>query len=316
MRVVITDPNLLPLRDELEGLLPEGTETVWLPKDVVEALKTANVLVGPAFTPEMADAAPVLKLVQVAGAGTDRITARGVVPVANTYHHEDSIAEYVLWALIALRRELPQADAALRQGRWRSSIYDSSIEQPQTLASAKIGFLGFGHIGRATWRALQAFGAQAQAVTASGKAAADGLNWAGDTSQLARLLDESDALVVSAPLTETTRGIIGAAELERLGRDGVLVNVARGPLVQEQPLYGALRDKAIRGAALDVWYSYPKTGDQASPADAPFGELDNVLLTPHLSGITQQTFRGRVHDIAANINALAEGNELHNVVRH
>jgi phosphoglycerate dehydrogenase-like enzyme len=314
MRVVITDPNLLPLSDELEGLLPEGTETVWLPEDLITALKAADVLVGPAFTPDMAEAAPGLRLVQVAGAGTDRITARGV-PVANTYHHEDSIAEYILWALIALRRELPQADAALRRDRWRSPIYDASIEQPQTLASAKVGFLGFGHIGRATWRVLQAFGAQAQAVTASGKADADGLNWAGDTSRLTDLLDESDAIVVCAPLTDTTRGIIGAAELDRLGRDGVLVNVARGPLVQQQPLYDALRDRTIRGAALDVWYSYPKTGDQAAPADAPFGELDNVLLTPHLSGITRQTFRGRIHDIAANINALAEGNELRNVVR-
>lgn len=307
MRVVVTDPNLLPLRDELEALVPEA-ELVWLPDDLLDALKAADVLVGPAFTQEMADAAPGLRLVQVAGAGTDRVQATGV-PVANTYHHEDSIAEYIVWALIALRRELPQADAALRQNRWRSPVYDAALPQPQTLSSAKVGFLGFGHIGQATWRVLQSFGAQAQAVTASGKA--DGLS----TTQLPRLLEESDVLVVSAPLTEATRGIIGAAELSKLGADGVLVNVARGPLVQEQALYDALRNHTIRGAALDVWYSYPSNGDQAQPAEAPFGELDNVLLTPHLSGITQQTFRGRIHDIAANLTALAEGNELRNLVR-
>lgn len=310
MRAVVTDPNLLPLRDELEALVPQA-ELVWLPDDLLDALKTADVLVGPAFTQEMADAAPNLRLVQVAGAGTDRVQATGV-PVANTYHHEDSIAEYIVWALIALRRELPQADAALRQNRWRSPVYDAALPQPQTLASARVGFLGFGHIGQATWRVLQAFGAQAQAVTASGKA--DGLSWAGDTSQLPRLLEESNVLVVSAPLTETTRGIIGAAELSRLGADGVLVNVARGPLVQEQALYDALRDRTIRGAALDVWYSYPAGGDQAEPAEAPFADLDNVLLTPHLSGITRQTFRGRIHDIAANLTALAEGNELRNLI--
>ncbi|TCC08358.1 2-hydroxyacid dehydrogenase [Kribbella soli] len=311
MRVVVTDPNLLPLRGELEVLLPHD-ELIWLPDDLLDALKTAEVLVGPAFTQEMADAAPGLRLVQVAGAGTDRVQATGV-PVANTYHHEDSIAEYVVWALIALRRELPQADAALRQNRWRSPVYDPALPQPQTLSSAKVGFLGFGHIGQATWRVLQPFGAQAQAVTASGKA--DGLSWAGDTSQLPRLLEESNVLVVSAPLTEATRGIIGAAELSKLGADGVLVNVARGPLVQEHALYDALRNHTIRGAALDVWYSYPSGGDRAQPAEAPFGELDNVLLTPHLSGITRQTFRGRIQDIAANITALAEGNELRNLVR-
>ncbi|MEV0290415.1 NAD(P)-dependent oxidoreductase [Kribbella sp. NPDC050820] len=156
---------------------------------------------------------------------------------------------------------------------------------------------------------------QGQAVTGSGRADAEGLNWAGDTAQLPRLLDESDVLVVSAPLTDATHGLIGAAELKRLGRDGVLVNVARGPLVQEQALYDALRDRTIRGAALDVWYSYPGPDGVGKPADAPFGELDNVLLTPHVSGITRQTFLGRVQDIAANITALAAGNELRNVVR-
>ncbi|MFF0271681.1 2-hydroxyacid dehydrogenase [Kribbella sp. NPDC004536] len=312
MRVVVTDPNLLPLRDEFEDLLPKATEVTWLPADLLDALRTADVLVGPVFTQELAGAAQQLRLVQVAGAGTDRIEASGV-PVANTYHHEDSIAEYIVWALIGLRRDLPAADAALRRNQWRSNVYDPAIPQPDTLGSARVGFLGFGHIGRATWRLLEAFGAQGQAVTASGKA--DGLSWAGDVSQLDRLLDESDTLVVSAPLTGTTRGIIGAAELERLGPDGVLVNVARGPLVQQQPLYDALQNRTIRAAALDVWYSYPATGDQTAPADVPFGELDNVLLTPHLSGITRQTFRGRIEDIAANIHALANGNELRNVVR-
>ncbi|GAA1157699.1 2-hydroxyacid dehydrogenase [Kribbella jejuensis] len=315
MRVVVTDPNLLPLRDEFEELLPKATEVVWLPDQLLGALRTADVLVGPAFTPEMAGAAGRLRLVQVAGAGTDRIEAPGV-PVANTYHHEDSIAEYIVWALIGLRRELPAADAALRRDRWRSNVYNPSIRQPETLGSARVGFLGFGHIGRATWRLLRAFGVQAWAVTASGRTEGAGLNWAGDTSQLDRLLDESDTLVVSAPLTHTTRGIIGAPELERLGPNGVLVNVARGPLVKQRPLYDALRDRTIRAAALDVWYSYPETGDQAAPADVPFGELDNVLLTPHLSGITRQTFRRRIEDIAANVHALANGNELRNVVRH
>ncbi|MEU4602688.1 2-hydroxyacid dehydrogenase [Kribbella sp. NPDC023972] len=318
MRVVITDPNLLPLRSELESLLPAGTDTAWATADtLLEALHNADVLVGPAFTQEMADAAPKLRLVHVAGAGTDRIDpkALGGTILANTYHHEDAIAEYIVWALIALRRELPQADAALRREHWRSPVYDAALPQPHTLASASIGFVGLGHIGQAAWRVLRAFGAQGQAVTGSGHAEAEGLNWAGDTSQLPRLLDESDALVVSAPLTDSTRGLIGAAELQRLGPNGVLVNVARGPLVQEQALYDALRARTIRGAALDVWYSYPGPDGRGRPAEAPFGELGNVLLTPHVSGITRQTFLGRVQDIAANLKALAEGNELRNVVQ-
>ena len=87
-----------------------------------------------------------------------------------------------------------------------------------------------------------------------------GLAWAGDTSRLNRLLQESDVVVVSAPLNEHTVGMIGAAQLRALGPDGVLINVGRGPLVQEQALYDALADRVIRAAAIDVWYRYP-TGD-------------------------------------------------------
>src|SRR6266542_2726832 len=205
MRVVITDPNLLPLRVELESLLPASTDAVWVAQDdALDALPNTDVLVGPAFTKAMSDAAPGLRLVQVAGAGTDRIQVDALtdkIVVANTYHHESSIAEYIVWALIALRRELPQADAALRQGRWLSPVYDATMPQPPSLESASVGFVGLGHIGRATWQVLRAFGARGQAVTGSGKADAEGLNWVGDTSQLPRLLEESDALVVSAPLT-------------------------------------------------------------------------------------------------------------------
>jgi phosphoglycerate dehydrogenase-like enzyme len=121
-------------------------------------------------------------------------------------------------------------------------------------------------------------------------------------------------VVVSAPLTAATTGLIGAPQLRALGADGVLINVGRGPLVVEGDVYEALRDGQIAAAALDVWYNYPGPGGNGAPSRMPFAELSNVLMTPHSSGITRDTFVGRVDDIAANIGRLDRGEPLQNVV--
>jgi phosphoglycerate dehydrogenase-like enzyme len=141
-----------------------------------------------------------------------------------------------------------------------------------------------------------------------------GLDWIGQPDRLPELLTKSDAVVLSAPLTAETEGMIGAAELRGMKATAVLVNVGRGPLVSERALYEALRDREIAGAAIDVWYSYPVAGSTAEPSRYPFGELDNVLLTPHVSGLTAETYRGRIGDIVANISRLASGERLENVV--
>ena len=94
----------------------------------------------------------------------------------------------------------------------------------------------------------------------------------------------------------------------------LLVNVGRGPLVDQQSLYTALADKSIGGAAIDVWYDYPASGHTGAPSALPFHELSNLLMTPHSSGLTRQTFDGRTADVAANINRLAAGQPLRSVV--
>jgi phosphoglycerate dehydrogenase-like enzyme len=236
--------------------------------------------------------------------------------VANTFHHERSIAEYVVSATIMLRRDFLAQDRALRNGVWATAVYDDAIAQPPTLRGARIGFVGFGHIGQRSWEAFRVLGSEGAAVTGSGRvdAAAHDLRWAGDSSRLDELVTDSDVVVVSAPLTPATEGMIGPAQLRALGPDGVLVNVGRGPLVAERALYEALRDGVIRAAAIDVWYRYPGHGGRTAPSDLPFHELANVLMTPHSSGVTADTFTGRADDVAANIGRLARGEALRNVV--
>ena len=317
MKVIVVDPNLIPHRERLEAALPDA-EVRWQTNGVSsDELRDADVYVGSRFTAAMADAAEKLKLIHIAGAGTDKVDFDALPPdtlVANTFHHEQSIAEYIVAASVMLRRDFLAQDRQLRNNIWATSVYDQAIPQPRALADARIGFVGFGHIGQRAWNLFRAFGSTGAAVTGSGRVPDVGLAWAADTGELDRLLRECDVAVVSAPLNEKTEGMIGEPQLRALGSEGVLVNVGRGRLVQERALYDALADGVIRAAAIDVWYRYPAGDDMSPPADQPFADLPNLLMTPHSSGITRDTFTGRVDDVVANIGRLARGEPLCNVV--
>jgi len=323
MKILVADANLAPHRERFEAALPAGVDVVWRagrdPLTLGEELRDVGVYVGSRFTKSMALAAEKLRLIHVAGAGTDKVDFAALRPdvlVANAFHHENSIAEYVVSAAIMLRRDFLAQDRALRRGVWATSVYDDAIAQLPTLRGARIGFVGFGHIGQRAWALLRALGSEGVAVTGSGRVgdSADGLSWVGDTSRLDALLDESDVVVLSAPLTPATEGMIGSRELRLIGPDGVLVNVGRGPLVDERALYESLREGHLRAAAVDVWYRYPARGGQSTPSDLPFHELTNVLMTPHSSGVTSDTFQGRAADVAANVGRLVRGEPLTNVV--
>jgi phosphoglycerate dehydrogenase-like enzyme len=318
MRIVVADANLVPHRERFEAALPPGSDVRWCPGGApLEELRDTEVYVGSLFTADMAAVAEKLRLIHVGGAGTDKIDLDALAPeilVANTFHHERSIAEYIVASAVMLRRDFLTQDRALRGGSWATSVHDAAIPQSSALGDARIGFVGFGHIGQRAWNLFRAFGCAAAAVTGSGHVPDCGLSWADDTGALDRLLQECDIAVVSAPLNERTAGMIGAEQLRLLGPEGVLINVGRGPLVQEQALYDALAGGVIRAAAIDVWYRYPSGGGTGGPSDLPFADLPNILMTPHSSGVTTDTFIGRADDIAANIGCLQRGNALRNVV--
>ena len=327
LRVIVADANLVPHKELFQKELfqtnvPEGTVVSWHDKfneaAVVADLPGAHVFVGPKFTPAMGEVADALRLVHVAGAGYDGINAGALPPgvlCANTFHHEQSIAEYVAAATIVVRRQLHFQDRELRAGHWASSVYEPERPQVSTLENATIGVVGYGHIGSRTWRLLRAFGASGVAVTPRPvDAKREGLAWAAGPEALNRLLAESDVVVLCLPLRPRTQHLIGREQLGAMKREAVLVNVSRGPLVDPEALYEALSEKRIGGAVLDVWYDYPTTGARAEPARYPFAKLENVLMTPHISGVTRQTFEGRVRDVTANIGRLAAGEPLRNLV--
>jgi phosphoglycerate dehydrogenase-like enzyme len=283
---------------------------------LADALAEADAVVCNRLEPADTRAARRLRLVQATSAGADRVDRAALPPgcvLCNAYEHEQAIAEWVVMAVLALTRHLLRYDRGLRQNDW-----SRGLPLEQELRGKTIGTLGFGHIGRRVVELAAAFGMDAVAVTRSPtpeRARGGGLRWLGSLDDLDRLFSEADVAVVCVPLTEETRDLVGAPQLELLGPDGYVANIARGAVVEERALYQALREGRIAGAALDVWWNYPETRSaKAQPSAYPFDELDNVVMTPHVSGRSEGTRRGRTALVVEQLVRLAEGRPLENVL--
>lgn len=241
------------------------------------------------------------------GAGLDMIqvdeaTAAGVlvanVPGANAV----TVAEHAIWTAMALLRRHPQVTRDLQASGWAAARAHS--DHGRELSGRTLGILGFGNIGQALARiARQGFDMPVIVHTRSPVADA------GVTAvPLPDLLARTDVLVLCAPLTDQTRGLIDAAALARMKPGAILVNVARGPLVAEAALLDALATGHLGGAALDVFDTQPL------PRDHPFLQLPNVILTPHMAGITTESMLRMGQGVVADTRRVLSGDLPRNLV--
>jgi phosphoglycerate dehydrogenase-like enzyme len=288
--------------------------------DIVSSLIDVDVLVSMAFTAPMAEAAPQLRLVQVPGAGLDRIDRGALRPgtyLANAYGHETGIAEYIIGTMIALTRSFRRLDASLRQGRWDSQWALDTPAPPvwPELASKTLGILGFGHIGQALARRAAAFDMQVCAVRRQAQSdVPPGVAFVGGPEHLDDVLRQADYLAVTLSLSPATRNLMDDRRMRLLKPSAVVINVARAEIFDETALYQALATGRIAGAALDVWYRYPSSAGPALPATHPFHELENVIMTPHVSGWTEGMIEARARLIADNIGRIRRGEPPHNAI--
>lgn len=281
-------------------------------------LASADALVAMIFDQASAEAMPNLKLLQLPGAGFERIDFDAVAPqcsICNVFEHETGMAEYVLAAMLEWQIGIAKMDARLRQGLWDKGFL-GGLPSHGELNGKTVGLVGYGHIGREVAARAKAFGMTVAAVTRTpGKADGQADRVAG-MDCLGELCDVADFIVVACPLADETRGLIGPGEFRRMKESAVLINVARGPVVDEAGLFAACAEKQIAGAVIDVWYQYPDAmGEQLMPSRQPFHELDNVVMTPHASGWTHELVERRWIVIAENLDRLASGETLQNIVR-
>ncbi len=288
-------------------------------REIVARLGDVDVLVTMAFTREMAAAAPRLRLVQVPGAGLDRIDRTALGPgtaLANAYGHDTGIAEYVLGAMLAMSRAFCRIDADLRRGQWDSVWSGAAVPLWSELAGKTLGILGYGRIGQAVARRALAFDMDVLAIRRDpSQPDPHRLAFVRGPAAVDEVLGRADYLAVTLALTPDTRGLIDARRLRLMKPTAILINVARGEVVDEDALYLALRDGTIAGAALDVWYRYPAGGPSTLPGHRPFHTLSNVLMTPHVSGWTEGMMDARAGVIAENIHRIARGDPPLNLIR-
>jgi phosphoglycerate dehydrogenase-like enzyme len=322
LRIVVTDPIISRFEEQLRhdgGAHHWIMAAAWTPELQLEALASADVVICSSFNSQLAAGARKLRLVHVTGAGYDKISLPDLPPgaaVVNTFHHARPIAEHVLMVTLMLSRRVMTADRALRAGRWQTIATDAEVPFHPTLGGMTLGLVGLGTIGAEVALMAGLLGMDVRAVRRNPDAplpAGVRLGWVGGNDQLPELLAAADVVVVTAPLNPSTEGMIGAAEFAAMKDSAFLINVARGPVVDQQALFEALQERRIAGAGIDVWWGSPADGT-VPPAQLPFAALDNTVLTPHHSGHARVTFERRATDIAANIGRLAEGGELLNVV--
>jgi phosphoglycerate dehydrogenase-like enzyme len=232
------------------------------------------------------------------------------IAVHNLHHNATPVAEMVVTLMLAAARQIVPADRALRGHDWRPRYRPT----PALLMAGRTALiLGYGAVGRKVGHICRALGMRVLAIRRRPEGEADVY----PPAALHRLLPQADALLVCLPHTPETDGLVGARELALLPRDAVLVNVGRGAIVDQGALYRALREGDLFAAGLDVWYNYPADEDARAhtpPADHPFHELDNVVMSPHRAGGTTSTGALRMQHLAALLNTAARGEPLPNPV--
>ena len=259
---------------------------------------------------------PKLKLLHLPGAGTDAIQFSNLprtTTVCNVFGHDIGIAEYVMAGMLEMTLGLRSMDRAMREDRWSGSYLCGP--RHGELFGQTVGIIGYGHIGFEVARRARAFGMRVIACSRNAKAPDEFTERIDNLAGLDQLLAEADFVVIALPLTDSTRGLFDAAAFAKMKRNAIVINVARGAIIDEDTLYQALQSRRIGGAVIDTWYHYPKQGeDSAKPASLPFNQLDNVIMTPHASAWTFNLTSRRCKGIAENLNRLARGEPLINVV--
>ncbi len=305
MRLLIYDPAFVYYEPLLKRLIDTQWEIeggwgdeAWLRQE----LRGADAILTSNFRPEWRSLARNLKAVFIPGAGVPCIDTDDLPNgclLSNVFEHGAPIAEYVFYTMLRHLTRIEEHASAFRLGHWSGSARTAG-QVHEELYGKTVSLLGYGTIGKAIATRAEAFAMKV--LTKRSKHEDPGF------------YTKCDFLVVSCPLNEESRRLIGHKQLELLKPGAMLINVARGEIIDESALYTALSTRNLY-AALDAWYEYPTDIDQTLHGSRlPFHELPNVLVTPHLSAWTNKMIERRMTRIATNLDRLAKGEELERIV--
>ena len=304
---VIPDAGLDLLRPHVEldiwpDELPPDYETLRARSAAVDGLLC---LLSDRIDAALIEGSPRLKVISTMAVGFDNIdvqaaTARGI-PIGHTPGAlTEATADFAFALLMAAARRVTEAERYVRAGRWKT--WGPMLLMGQDVYGATLGIIGLGRIGQAVARRARGFDMRVIYFGGSDEGAARAIG--AERRSFEDVLAESDFLSLHCPLTPETRGLINADALRRMKPTSILINTARGAVVDHAALYQALRDGWIAGAALDV------TDPEPIPLDSPLLALDNCIIAPHIASSTERT-RARIARMAAeNLLAGLRGERL------
>jgi glycerate dehydrogenase len=283
------------------------------PAEVAARIEPAEVVISNKVMLDAAavQQAPRLKLIVIAATGVNNVdldaaAARGITVSHCRGHVTPAVVQHVFALLLALCTRWPDYQQAVREGRWQRASQFCLLDFPiRELAGKTMGIVGYGELGQGVARAAEAFGMRVLVAQRPGTAETPE-----DRTPLPVLLPQVDVLSLHCPLTPATRGLIGAWELALMRRDAILINTARGGLVDEALLADALRRGALGGAAVDVLsLEPPVTGNPLLAPDIP-----NLIVTPHCAWGSRESSQRLVEQLAENIDGWLAGAPVRVVV--
>ncbi|PSL19369.1 NAD(P)-dependent oxidoreductase [Shimia abyssi] len=272
------------------------------PADIMQGSQGADIIVVRApIDPAIIRREPQLRALVRHGAGLDMIpvevaTAVGAlvanVPGANAV----TVAEHVIWSALSLLRRNPEVTVDLHRNGWEAGRQHSV--SGRELSGKTLGIIGFGNIGRQIEKiATHGFAMNVVAATRTPARLPPSV----PAVSIIELLQVSDVVALTCPLTDETRGLIDAAAVQNMKPRSILVNVSRGPVVDETALIDGLQSGHLGGAALDVFSTQPLARDH------PFMSLNNVILTPHMAGITEESMRRMGEGVVKEVRRIISG---------
>lgn len=291
-------------------------EVVDLPsyEGIEEPIRDAEIIIGWSLRPQQLALARKLRWIHSPAAAVHQLLFPELVDsdVVLTNGRDVNgpvVAEHVMALILALAKNLPQA-MRLQAGRvWGQEKMWNSSPRPREIAGATLGLVGLGSIGRRVAKQAASLGMRVIAVRENlDKPTPEGVDAVLPPAEFDTVIAQSDYIALTVPVTPVTRGLMNAERMAKMKPEACLINVGRGPLVDETALLAALRDRKIGGAALDVFEQEPL------PADSPLWALDNLLITPHTAGLTARLWDRQYELISENLRRYLEHRPLLAVV--